>query len=249
MSGSKLIFYDVKAKKAGFSWSPNTWKTRFTLNYKGIPYETVWLEYPEIQAKSKELGVGPTKTKADGSPVYTVPIIWDPATKTAVSDSYTIAKYLDAAYPNTPRVLFDGIEEYDIAIQAFYGLPEMRALFDLVAPYVTILLTPVSQEYKLKDESWPKAVPTGDKKVEAWKVVKNGFDIVDGLLKKNGGPFARGEQISFVDFAFGGYVFGLRLVWGEDNELWKDLATWNNGRWSRLVEKLDKYTTPQGVSA
>lgn len=81
-------------------------------------------------------------------------------------------------------------------------------------------------------------------------MAKKGFDIVDGLLQKNGGgPFALGEQVSFVDFGFGGFVFGLRLVWGEDNELWKDLATWNNGRWGRLVEKLEKYITPQGVTA
>jgi hypothetical protein len=53
---------------------------RYSLNYKGIPYKTVWLEYEEIEPFSKRLGALPTSNKPDGRPHYTLPMIHDPAT-------------------------------------------------------------------------------------------------------------------------------------------------------------------------
>jgi hypothetical protein len=53
---------------------------RYSLNYKGIQYDTVWLEYPEIEGFSKQVGVSPTKYKPDGRPTYTLPMIHDPTT-------------------------------------------------------------------------------------------------------------------------------------------------------------------------
>ena len=65
--------------------------SRFVLNYKGIPYRTVWVEYPDIARTCQELGVDPTSTKADGSPQYTLPMIYDPSTKIALAESAAIA--------------------------------------------------------------------------------------------------------------------------------------------------------------
>ncbi|KAG9074298.1 hypothetical protein FS749_014156, partial [Ceratobasidium sp. UAMH 11750] len=54
-----IIFYDLVGKD-GISWSPNTYKTRLTLNYKGLPYRVEMISFPDIQAKYKELGVTST---------------------------------------------------------------------------------------------------------------------------------------------------------------------------------------------
>ncbi|KAG8687799.1 hypothetical protein FRC08_011757, partial [Ceratobasidium sp. 394] len=54
-----IVFYDLVGKD-GISWSPNTYKTRLTLNYKGLPYRVEMVSFPDIQAKYKELGVTST---------------------------------------------------------------------------------------------------------------------------------------------------------------------------------------------
>lgn len=59
-------FYDLSGPKP---WSPACWCTRYALNYKGIPYETVKISYPAIEPKCKELFADMTGLEA------TVPII------------------------------------------------------------------------------------------------------------------------------------------------------------------------------
>jgi glutathione S-transferase len=62
------------------------------LNYKHIPYRTVWVEYPDIEHLCKAIGAAPT------SGGYTLPVLRDPNTGTVVSDSWAIAKHLDAHF-------------------------------------------------------------------------------------------------------------------------------------------------------
>ena len=220
---------------------------RFTLNYKGLPYKTEWLEFPDIESKCKEMGIAPTRNTPDGTPLYTLPAIWDPSTKTGVSESYRIAEYLDRTYPDTPRVLFDGIEEYTQIMSGSAGLPEFKSLALFVMPFVLPHLNPVGQEYYRRTreqwfgKKWEDILPTGKAREEAWAQVKKGFDIVDALFQKYGGPFARGEQISFVDISLGASLYGFRFLWGEDSEFWKELSGWNDGRWGKHVEKIEKY--------
>jgi glutathione S-transferase len=73
------------------------------LNYKRIPYKTVWVEYPYIKPLYLELKQEPT-TIANGKPEYTLPAIHDPNTGTFVSDSFRIAQYLDKTYPDRPLI-------------------------------------------------------------------------------------------------------------------------------------------------
>ena len=78
---------------------------RDVLDYKGIPWNTAWVEYPDVEPTLKKLGATPTSTKPDGSPFYTVPVISDSIHKTdsgeptVVSDSWNIAIYLEETYP------------------------------------------------------------------------------------------------------------------------------------------------------
>jgi hypothetical protein len=72
------------------------------LNYKKLPYNTVWVEYPDIKPLSLEIGASPTSHTADGTPFYTLPAIYDPNTDKVVSESFEIAQYLDATYTERP---------------------------------------------------------------------------------------------------------------------------------------------------
>jgi hypothetical protein len=66
MSHKAIIFYDIPGNvQPSKAWVQNTQKTRcvtiarynmpgefmftrYTLNYKGLPYRTMWVEYPDI---------------------------------------------------------------------------------------------------------------------------------------------------------------------------------------------------------
>lgn len=52
-----------------------------------------------------------------------------------------------------------------------------------------------------------------DEEREAWKQIKNCYDIVDSWLQKNGGSYALGEQVFFMDF------FIKRISYSEQNRL------------------------------
>ncbi|KAL1931537.1 hypothetical protein VTP01DRAFT_9680 [Rhizomucor pusillus] len=96
-----IIFYDLKLEGLGDRyWSPNPNKTRFALNIKGLPYETVYLDFFAVHSEIPKI------TKSDRKP--TVPVIVDPNTGAVVQDSWEIALYLDKQYPDAPRSLFHG---------------------------------------------------------------------------------------------------------------------------------------------
>ncbi|KAF8588673.1 hypothetical protein K439DRAFT_1233675, partial [Ramaria rubella] len=79
---------------------------RILLNYKGIPYKTTWVSYPDIEPTLKKLGCSPTGTKPDdpSKPFYTLPAIIDTSngTQVVIADSLAIAEYLEAKYPDRP---------------------------------------------------------------------------------------------------------------------------------------------------
>ena len=110
-----ITLFDIPSTTPGISASPSVWKTRLCLNYKKLPFKVEWVEFPDIEALSKKYGFEPTRKRPDGSPLYTLPAIIDVdeetgRVKAAMSNSFTIARYLDEAYPNTPK-LFIGSEE------------------------------------------------------------------------------------------------------------------------------------------
>lgn len=73
-----------------------------SLQLKGIPFKTEWVEYPDIEPLCKRIGALPTSKKTDGRDHYTLPTIFDPSTGRAISDSLPIALYLDQTYPDSP---------------------------------------------------------------------------------------------------------------------------------------------------
>ncbi|KAG2173377.1 hypothetical protein INT44_008729 [Umbelopsis vinacea] len=96
-------------------WSPNTWKTRFSLNIKGLSYDTEFHSFVEINQKIQEI--------APGIPENKVPVLIHDGK--AVQDSYEIAKYLDCQFPK-PSLLHgqEGVHRYLTAyIETEIALP------------------------------------------------------------------------------------------------------------------------------
>ena len=49
-----IVLYDLACTK-NVSFSPSVWRIRLMLNYKNIPYNTVFLEFPDIEPTLKGL--------------------------------------------------------------------------------------------------------------------------------------------------------------------------------------------------
>jgi hypothetical protein len=50
-----------------------------------------------------------------------------------------------------------------------------------------------------------------------------------------------GDTISFADFVAGSYLKWMQVSLGKDSEEWKQISSWNEGRWGERVERLEKY--------
>lgn len=216
------------------------------MNFKGIPYKTEWVEYPDIEALCKKIGAPATAKKDDGTPMYTVPAIYDPSTKTAVADSILIAEYLDATYPDTPKLFPPGSHALQLA--ALYAYDQaLEPLWQFAVPATNKILNPHSEQYfrRTRELIFGKTMedlsPTGKDREVEWAKVKEAFGIVDAWLQKSDGPYFMGNTICFIDLVVASFIIWSRKVFGEASAEWADLRTWNDGRWGKLMDGLEKY--------
>ncbi|KAI0712272.1 hypothetical protein C8Q76DRAFT_676759 [Earliella scabrosa] len=247
-----LVFYDLAWSVTGKSWSPNTWKTRYCLNIKGIPYTTVWVEFPDIAAVCKKINAPPTVKRSDGSSLYTLPVIYDPNTDTAVSEATTIARYLDKTYPDTPTV----IPKETIALHAAFERAVLstvatKDLFSIVVPPIYNMLNPASQPYfretreKFMGAKIEEVAPIGsEKRAKHWEGVKKGFHEVAQWLSVGGEDrrfFLGNDTICYADIRIAGLLMWLRALFGEESSEWKDVLSWDGGRWGAFMGAMKKY--------
>ena len=223
---------------------------RAVLNYKGIPYRTKWVESPDIAPLSKKLGINPTGLKKDGSPLYTLPAIHDPSTGTYIADSLAIAEYLERTYPDTPSVFPSGTATLQKAFESNL-ISTLGAAWAFSIPASYSRLNPVSAEYfrrtseisygmKLED-----SVPTGDARIEEWGKFEKGMDRLHSYListDKNG-PYMMGNTISWSDLVLFSFLSYFKAAWGGDSQEWKDIASWNDGRWEAYMNALKECQT------
>jgi glutathione S-transferase len=116
MAADEIVLYDLPSRGRCHCWSYNPWKTRLTLNYKGervrktirgesltwagLPYQTKFVEYPDIAPTLKDFGLAPS----EDDPPYTIPAI--KIGNEYFMDSTVIAEELEKRYP-TPSLKLD----------------------------------------------------------------------------------------------------------------------------------------------
>ncbi|TFK91947.1 hypothetical protein K466DRAFT_659670 [Polyporus arcularius HHB13444] len=254
-----MILYDIPCKIKGKAWSPNTWKTRYCLNIKGIPYRTVWVEFPDIAALCAKIGAPSSATTRDGKPVYTLPVIYDSNTATTVSDSAKIAEYLDGTYPDTVALVPRGPEAEGFqraCAKLLFGVD----VLSIMVPAVHRSLNEASQPYfrttrekrfgKLEELS-----PAGsDKRAKHWEGVKNVFHRIAEMLQGNAQKekllFGGGNEVCYADICIAGVLMWIRAIYGEESTEWQDVVSWDGGRWARFTDVFRKYeTVDSGCSA
>lgn len=204
----------------------------------------VSVEYPDIEAAAKKIGAKPTSTRPDGSPRYTVPMITDSSTGEVVSDSFEIAKYLDMAYPDAPKLLPSGTGAFQAAFQTLWPTITGPSFPSLMLSASHDWLNPPSAEFfrnareKASGKRLEDFAPAGSDARKAYlDKMKAGLDKADGWLQASNGPFFLGNEISYADITI---VAALR--WAQrDLAEWEEVAAWHNGRWANLVEVFKQY--------
>jgi len=208
------------------------------------------VEFPDIEPLCKKLGIAPTSKKGDGSDRYTLPAIHDPSTGAYISDSILIAEYLEKTYPDTPKVFPNNT----LPLQATFMAAvqgNISAMVKFIVPAIYFTLNPRSEEFyrRTREKAFGKTIediaPKGEAASAEWAKFKDGLAVIDTWYAKNGGagPFLLGETASWGDIVVTSYFVAMRTVWGKDSQQWKDVSSWNNGRWAGITEALSKFET------
>lgn len=254
-----ITFYDIPCPPPVRTGSPNTWKTRLSLNYKGLPYKTEWVDFPDIRALYDKVGAKP-HPGFTGEPYYSLPLIVDDTTGAVIGESLAIAKYLDDTYPDTPKIIPDA-ESGGLEKQAAFVKEVDMGFFSALTLILKQLvdggvLTPRGREYIAKERA-PLMKLVGldvaslddvhlspEERTAQWGKVREFFDKMNTKLGGEGThSWFMGDTISFADFALAGLILSQRMVWGEGSAEWKDLSTWHGGKWATFIERLEKYQT------
>jgi len=87
-----IQIYELCGDDPKHLFSPHCWKVRMAVAHKGLPWETVPVPFTKVAS-------------IEGGESRRIPVIRDG--ETVVEESYEIAKYLEANYPDKPS-LFNG---------------------------------------------------------------------------------------------------------------------------------------------
>ncbi|KAI0318189.1 hypothetical protein OF83DRAFT_1171318 [Amylostereum chailletii] len=247
-----IILYDIPAiSTKDKSWSPNTWKTRYALNIKGLPYKTVWVDFCDVEKEMKKIGAEPTYTHPDGSHLWTVPTIYDPSTDKVVSDSAIIAAYLDAQYPSTATLIPTPTAPLQAAFVDKVALQLMMALVPVNVLDTFAQLTPRTQEWfrgkREKEVGMTLEAFAGDaeRREKAIAHVVGLLDDMSKWLEAGGenGPFLTGDKPSHADTAIAGLFTWTERVGGGQNDVWKAIMGAHGGRWERFMKAFGQWET------
>ena len=226
--------------------------TRFALTYKGLEHRTEWVEYPDIEALYKKLGIEAVDKRRDGSPIHTLPVIHDPSTNAIVADSYSIVKYLDETYPLTPALLPKDTLVFHAAFQAAWR-PIQSAIFDIVVAAVCDSLNAPSQAYfrSTREEKFGARLEALNTPAR-WDELVAAWGRLRAFLARNGEGHDTlfGGQvgaITYADVQVAAALVWARNICGEESEDWKKIAGMDDGFWGRflkqfLVAGLQKFT-------
>ncbi|CAD0042810.1 unnamed protein product [Aureobasidium pullulans] len=101
-SAKPILFYDIafKAPRESTNCAPNPWKSRLALNFKGVPYSTIWVPLPDVEKVRRSVKVPACRKFGDGSD-YLYLSSQIPTPMRAVGDSFDIAVYLQKTYPDS----------------------------------------------------------------------------------------------------------------------------------------------------
>ncbi|KZT34023.1 hypothetical protein SISSUDRAFT_1053431 [Sistotremastrum suecicum HHB10207 ss-3] len=250
--GNVITFYDIPSRAPSGTWSPNAWKTRFALGFKGVPHKTQWVEFPDVAQTIKAINGAPTSKLPDGSDFYTLPVISDPnvpgKTPTVISDSWNIALYLDKHFPSAPLLIPPGTailqEIYTEKVEELFLAPAAGLIVSLVPS----VLNEGSLDYFIKTREFvfgkklEELAPVGPVRDAALKGLEANLGKIAGLLDKYGEGreqlFIAGDEAIYADLLFAAFLEWIKIV--AEKEVWSHIKTWHGGRWERFLTTVEQ---------
>lgn len=221
----------------------------YALNYKAIPYTTTWIDFPEIEPLSKELGIPPTFTRVNGAQGYTVPFIVGHSTGLKLAGSGDILSYLSKAYNYADFPAFRGEDLVTKEVQDKFQADFLKALeplwqFTALAP-VGAFSPAGGAHYRWTQElafgqTLESLTPKGEKKTIEWNKLKASFGAFAAKYKdKKGTLIINADGLSILDAFAGGLLKYASIALG--SEQWKEVQEWDSGFWAEWVKALSKY--------
>ncbi|KAH7006847.1 hypothetical protein EDB80DRAFT_717914 [Ilyonectria destructans] len=269
-SSGAIVLYDIAHRPpVGESCcSPNPWKSRFALNFKGVSYSMSWVGMPDISNVRRSLGLPASRKFADGSDFYTLPVMQDTATGAMVGDSFEIAVYLQRTYPDSGAGDLFPAQTLDFTFVPTFAFPaplsecadggfveyarfntNVDAAFSSHVPLMVdgLPLDPVTAE-EIKAEfvrrsglsSWDDFALTG----EARKKLTESFrdmlgDLAKLFLENTDGPFLLGQRASYADFIVGAWLRMAKVTLPKLE--WEEARRWHGGVFGKLHDALETY--------
>jgi glutathione S-transferase len=226
---------------------------RIVLNYKRIPYKTVWVSYPDIEPTLIKLGCAATTSKPGdpAKPYYTLPAIVDASSSppVVIADSLAIAEYLDEKYPDRPVFPKQG-KALEYAFEEYFKSVVMPHLGQIMLPVTSTILDDRGSEYFQRTRAaWfgkplEQLSPEGEVRDGHWKAIEAALDKLAGLLEKNGPGVdyvAGGTEPTRADIIQLSFLLWVKVVLPDEWE--KRFKHWNGGRWERLLRKTEEWQT------
>jgi glutathione S-transferase len=190
-----MLLYDlVNAKRAHFS--PNSWRVRMALLHKGIPFQVrdvLFGDIPSINAGGDKL---------------TIPTIEHQGR--LVTDSWAVVQHLDAAFPDTPRLIGPDAAAHVLKFFQYWVQTSLHG------PIGRLILKDLHDSLDQADQAYFRAsreklykgtleaVQTGrEERVDAFR---KGLQPLRMALGH--GPYISGEQPGYADYlAFGAFMW------------------------------------------
>ncbi|ETR96991.1 hypothetical protein M419DRAFT_125460 [Trichoderma reesei RUT C-30] len=237
-----ITLYDIAHKPpvTKHCFSPNPWKSRFALNFKGLPYTTSWVRMPDIPHARRELGLPACRKFADGTDFYTLPVIKDDSTGAtldyAFDPGYALAVPLseraDGGHPEYYRFNTN----VDAAFTSHVPLMVSRMAFDPE----TEAQTKAEFIRRAGVKSWDDFTLTSearDKFMQSFEAALG--DLAKLYRRDDSGPFLLGKQASYADFIVGAWLRMSSMCLPESD--WEVVRSWHDGVFGRLHDGLEAY--------
>lgn len=181
-----ITLYELVGSDASRPFSPHCWKARMALAHKGLGFETVPTAFTAIP-------------RIEGGATAILPLIRDG--ETLVADSFQIAEYLEATYPDRPT-LFGGeggratarfVEAFSQkTLHPFLGFCAMKEIHDMLdAPDRAYFRQSREERFGRTLESFAAD------RVEGLAAFRARLDVLRVVLGRQ--PFIGGEGPLFAD--------------------------------------------------
>jgi glutathione S-transferase len=220
------------------------------LNYKKIPFETVWIALPDIKEMAIKVGASSTRVHVDGSLGYTIPFltIEYPGTSepnTVITESTNIARYFDAQEPDPTCSLFP--KETTVLDTVFSQYVFEKILMKVYIVFLTAaprIFDARAAHYLIKSRELVTGVPfdklaaKDEVQLEAaWKDVETAFDGFAALLDEAGeGNYRLTGRVTYAEIEVVSLLHVMKALTGDEPNGWKRLEARNGGRWAKMIQ-------------